>query len=113
MGSDIIYDHLSSGNTKFGVIGMWVYAIANNMGMTEFTSKKHKKARGGPKAMSATSGRVEEGQPLKETEKGARTSNDAEQVDLLMGQLECPVSTVLEQWGSREGTLSWAVTEHP
>lgn len=56
MGSDIIYDHLSSGNTKFGVIGMWVYAIANNMGMTEFTSKKHKKARGGPKAMSATNG---------------------------------------------------------
>ena len=37
---------------------MWVYAIANNMGMTEFTSKNHKKARGGPKAMSATNGGV-------------------------------------------------------
>lgn len=66
MGSDIIYDHLSSGNTKFGVIGMWVYAIANNMGMTEFTSKKHKKARGGPKAMSATNGGVS----------GRRTTNE-------------------------------------
>lgn len=76
------------------------------MGMTEFTSKKHKKARGGPKAMSATNGGVEEGQPLKETKKGARIGNDAEQVNLLMGQVACPVSTVLLQEGSRERTLS-------
>lgn len=34
---------------------------------------------------------------MKKTEKGARTSNDAEQVTLLVDQLECPVSTVLEQ----------------
>lgn len=58
MGSDIIYDHLSSEIQNLRLLEILIYNIANNMGMTEFTSKKHKKARGGPKAMSATNGGV-------------------------------------------------------
>ena len=34
---------------------------------------------------------------MKKTGKGARTSNDAERVTLLVDQLECPGSTALQQ----------------
>lgn len=40
MGSDVVYGHLSSGNTKFGVIRMWEHAIVKTMGMSELTSEK-------------------------------------------------------------------------
>lgn len=64
MGSDVVYDHLSSRNTKFGVIRMWVYAIAKTMGMIEFTSKKkYKEARKGPTAVSTTNSGWGRGRP--------------------------------------------------
>lgn len=74
MGSDVVYDHLSSRNTKFGVIRMWVYAIAKTMGMIEFTSKKSikKQERGQQQCRPLMVGGAEEGQPLKGTEKGGQ-----------------------------------------
>lgn len=53
MGSGVIYDHLSSGNAKFGVPSVWALSIVTTVGMNESTSKKkYKVARRDPKITS-------------------------------------------------------------